>query len=310
MKIAILYDVVYPKSIGGGEKINWEVGRRLADRGHEVWLVSSKMWDGPARMEQDGMVYAGICRWLKATNSLGNRSPLQPLLFAGAVFNFLRKEQFDAVLCNAFPYLSCFTACAAGWFRPVPLSITWYEARGWTAWWHHAGFLGLLAATLERMTVYTAKYHNTISNFTAERMHRKLGIPSASIALVPAGVNVAEIRPSGPVTKKKEILYVGRLVKHKRVDRLIDAFAQISKEFPDHIVRIIGPGSERPALESQVEALGLTGRVRFDGTVAADVLHDHFQCAQIFVLPSDQEGFGMVLIEAMAAGTPVLAQRK
>jgi glycosyltransferase involved in cell wall biosynthesis len=309
MKIAILYDVIYPQSIGGGEKINWEVGRRLAQRGHEVWLVSSKMWEGPAQMERDGMIYAGICRWLKTTNNLGNRSPLQPLLFAFAVFRFLRKERFDAVLCNAFPYLSCLTACAAGWFRPVPLSITWYEARGFKAWQKYAGLPGLLAALLERMTVHTARHHNTISGFTAERMHRDLGIPAEQISIVPAGVNVNEIRPSRPVTKNKEILYVGRLVRHKRVDRLVEAFAQIAADFPEHTLRIIGPGAERPALEEQVRKAGLASRVQFEGTLPVDLLHELFRKAQAFVLPSDQEGFGMVLIEAMAAGTPVLAQR-
>ncbi|MCU0857120.1 MAG: glycosyltransferase family 4 protein [Pontiellaceae bacterium] len=309
MKIAILYDVIYPLSIGGGEKINWEVGRRLAQRGHDVWLVSSKMWEGPARMTQDGMIYAGICRWLKRTNNLGNRSPLQLLLFAVAVFRFLRKERFDAVLCNAFPYLSALTACAAGWFRPVPMSITWYEARGFRVWWKYAGFPGLLAAVLERMTVHTSGHHNTISGFTAERMRLKLGIPPEQISVLPAGVNVDEIRPDGPVIKNKEILYVGRLVKHKRVDRLVEAFAQIAADFPEHTLRIIGPGAERPALEDQVRNAGLAGRVQFEGTIPGDRLHELFRRAQVFVLPSDQEGFGMVLIEAMAAGTPVLAQR-
>ncbi len=309
MKIAILYDVIYPQSIGGGEKINWEVGRRLAKRGHEVWLVSSKMWDGPDQMKQDGMLYTGICRWLKTTNNLGNRSPLQPLLFAAATFRFLKKERFDVVLCNAFPYLSCLTARAAGWFRPVPLTITWYEARGVKAWWKYAGFAGLPAAVLERMTAHTARHHNTISEFTAERMHRKLGIPPEQTAIIPCGVDVDDIRPAQPVTKRKEIVYIGRVVRHKRVDRLVDAFAQIAADFPEHTLRIVGPGGERPALELQAQKAGLAGRVQFTDTLTGDALYDAFRQAQIFVLPSDQEGFGMVLIESMAAGTPVLAQR-
>jgi len=309
MKIAILYDVIYPQSIGGGEKMNWEIGRRLAKRGHEVWLVSSKMWEGPAQMEQDGMLYTGICRWLKTTNNLGNRSLLQPLLFAVATFRFLRKERFDAVLCSAFPYLSCLTARAAGWFQPVPLAIAWYEARGLKAWWKYAGLAGLPAAVLERMAARMTRHHNTISTFTAERMHRKLGIPVEQTEIISAGVDVDRIRPSGAVAKRKEILCVGRVVRHKRVDRLVDAFTQIAADFPEHTLKIIGTGAERPAMEERVRNAGLDGQVKFIDTLPVDALYETFRQAQVFVLPSDQEGFGMVLIEAMAAGTPVLAQR-
>jgi glycosyltransferase involved in cell wall biosynthesis len=89
----------------------------------------------------------------------------------------------------------------------------------------------------------------------------------------------------------------------------VEAFAQIAADFPEHTLRIVGPGGERPALELQAQKAGLAGRVQFTDTLTGDALYDAFRQAQVFVLPSDQEGFGMVLIESMAAGTPVLAQR-
>lgn len=309
MKIAILYDVAYPYSIGGGEKINWELGRRLARRGHEVWTVSSHMWDGPAEFERDGMRYAGICRWLKTTNNLGNRSALQPFLFALAVFRFLRRARFDAVMCNAFPYLSCVAARFAAFFNPAALVITWYEARGWKAWWNYAGFLGLPAAVLERLTARLFPRHNTISDFTAERMTRLLGIPAERIQVVPCGVDVEEVRPGEPAVKKKEILYVGRVVKHKRVDTLMDAFFDLAQEFPDYNLKIVGPGAEREALQEKAQSAGMSSRVIFLDTLTGPPLYAEFQQAHVFVLPSDQEGFGMVLLEAMAAGTPVIAKK-
>ena len=309
MKIAIVYDVIFPYSIGGGEKINWELARRLAARGHDVSLVSSKMWEGESVLKRDGVHYVGICPWLTTLNNLGNRSVLQPFLFAASAFTFLRKNKFDVVACNAFPYLSCVTAKLAGWLNPAPLVITWYEARGWSAWRFYAGaFYGFFAAILEWLTARLSPHHNTISNYTAARMTKKLGIPGRNIAVIPCGVDLADVQPMGPVAKEKTILYAGRVVRHKRVDLLIDAFARLAAEFPEYQVKIIGPGAEKAGLQEKVRVIGLGERIEFLDTLVGEPLYREFQKASLFVLPSDQEGFGMVLIEAMAAETPVIAK--
>jgi len=309
MKVAILYDVIFPYSIGGGEKINWEVARRLAARGHDVYLVSSKMWEGESEMDRDGVHYVGVCRWLATSNNLGNRSSLQPFLFAASAFTYLRKNKFDVVACNAFPYLSCLTAKLAGWLNSAPLVITWYEARGFHAWRSYAGiFYGIFASILEKWTAGLTSHHNTISHYTAERMEKILAIPKQNITVIPCGVDLVDVQPKAPVTKEKTILYAGRVVRHKRVDLLIEAFAELAKEFPDYHVKIIGPGTEKPALQAKVRTLDLENQIRFFDTMVGKSLYDEFRKASLFVLPSDQEGFGMVLIEAMAAETPVIAK--
>ncbi len=309
MKIAIIYDLAFPFTIGGGEKINWEVARRLAARGHDVCLVAPKMWEGPDVLERDGVRYVGTCRWLTALNNIGNRSPLQPFLFAASLLPYLRKNQFDVVACNAFPYLTCFTAKIAGWFNPAPMVINWYEARGLKAWTFYAGiFYGFFSSILEWFAARMSNFHNTISDYTADRMVKKLGIPREEIAVIPCGVDVTDVRPKTPVAKEKTLLYAGRMVRHKRVDRLIDAFAELAGEFPDYRLKLVGPGAEREALKQLAETKKLGDRIEFVDTLVGAPLYEEFQKASLFVLPSDQEGFGMVLIEAMAAQTPVIAK--
>jgi glycosyltransferase involved in cell wall biosynthesis len=119
-------------------------------------------------------------------------------------------------------------------------------------------------------------------------------ILDAAIPLVP---------PSAPRTHT--IVTVGRLVRSKRVDDLIAAFASLAERFPTWKLVIVGDGHERAALEKDVAARGLTDRVTFSGFL--DRPWQPLATASIFVLCSANEGFGNVLIEAAASGCAVIS---
>lgn len=312
MKIAIVYDVIYPFSIGGGEKNNWEIAHRLAFKGHEVSLVTSHMWAGDRMTERSGVKCVGVCKWLGASNQLGNRSILQPLIFAWGTYRFLRRKHFDfdVVVCCAFPYLSCLAAKAAIGRRCTPLAIMWYEARGMRAWIAQAGVaFGCAAAVFEKIVSWLSPFNQTISEFTARRMVKLLRMQPDTITVVHCGVDVRSVTATNATTKEPFILSVGRLVRHKRTEMLLEAFARIADSFPEHRLHIVGKGIQRHALEEYASALGLSERVRFIDTLSTEDVYEQFRKAQAFVLPSEQEGFGIVVIEAMAAGTPVITRR-
>jgi glycosyltransferase involved in cell wall biosynthesis len=310
MKLAIFYDVLYPFSIGGGEKTNWELARRLVKRGHEVTLVSSQMWDGGTVVEREGVRCVGVSRWQARANGLGNRSLLQPLLFATGTFHFLRRERFDVVVCCAFPYLAALAAKAALAFARTPLLLMWFEARGLAAWTKQAGIpLGVCAAVCERLTCRLSSFNQANSTFTANRMVRLLGMRPESIAVIHCGVDYAALAGQASRSKDRAILTVSRLVPHKRIDSLVRAFAAIANDFPDHVLWIVGSGVERAALEADARHAGVLDRVQFMDRVSEEDLQRLLGKARVFVLPSEQEGFGMVLVESMAAGAPVIARR-
>jgi glycogen(starch) synthase len=104
------------------------------------------------------------------------------------------------------------------------------------------------------------------------------------------------------------VLGIGRLVPQKGFDVLIRAFASLVSSFPHHLF-IGGEGRERASLESLVEEMHLVGRVRFLGRVDRAAVPPLFRGASCFVLPSRHEPLGIVNIEAMAAGVPVIASR-
>lgn len=102
------------------------------------------------------------------------------------------------------------------------------------------------------------------------------------------------------------VFALGRHVRQKGFDVLLEAMAQVPKS---HDLIMAGDGPERHALETQSIALGLTGRVHFVGRLSASDVRRYMKGAAVFVLPSRHEPFGIVNLEAMASGTPVVATR-
>lgn len=109
------------------------------------------------------------------------------------------------------------------------------------------------------------------------------------------------------ISEKKtcRIIAVGRLTPQKRFDRLINAFALIAEKYPDWFVDIYGDGYEKGSLRDLILNKGLSNRIHIQ-TPISDI-YTEYKRSQFFVLSSDFEGFGLVLIEAMACGIPVLS---
>lgn len=308
MKIAFVYDVLYPYTIGGGDKLIWELAKRFAAKGHVVHMITSKIWEGENEMMVDGVHIKGVCPWKPVPNNLGDRTFLHLIRFTFGVFKHLLTNRFDLVYCSAFPYLPCFAAKFAGFFKPTELIIRWDEARCWKPWIKHAGLLfGTAAAILEIMTSTLVKKHTAVSEYTAQRMIRFLGMQRKYIKVIPCGVDTSLFYPDKSIKKEKTILFVGRLIRHKRASLLVKSFSEVIKDHPDYILKIVGVGSEKDNVISLAKRLGLDENVIFVNEMDEHTLIDEFRRASVFVLPSEQEGFGMVMIESMAAGTPVIA---
>ena len=306
MKIAFIYDAVYPFLKGGGEKRYWEIGTRLAAQGHDVTLVCIQAWEGPPDRKEGGISYVGVCPPMSLFTPSGKRALKPPFAFASGVYRHLRDTPYDLVDCCSFPLVSCLAARRALPKR-VPLVITWFEVRDLAGWVRYTGVAGLLAYGLQQWTARLTRHHIAISKFTQHHALLRLGIPAERCAVIPCGVNVAEYAPPATAGVRNRLLCVGRLVRHKQVDWLIRAFQAIAGEFPDLVLTIVGTGPEEAGLRQQAGQTGLGGRIEFKGLVSQAELVDTYRSARAFVLPSEQEGFGMVLVEAMAAGAPVLA---
>ena len=135
------------------------------------------------------------------------------------------------------------------------------------------------------------------------------GLPADRVHLVPCGYDATRFRPGGPVADdggEPYVLYVGNLLPHKNLPRLIEAMARVADRMP---VRLVVAGEGRPAHVQPLMTLSArTGaRVEWRRYVAPDDLPALYRGARLVALPSLAEGFGLTALEAMACGTPVLA---
>lgn len=134
-------------------------------------------------------------------------------------------------------------------------------------------------------------------------------ITEEPVVIIPNGVDVEKFRPKGKVKKHnpKTIFYVGRLEKRKGVRYLLDAFYELAVHHPDVQLLIAGDGPERKKLEERVAELNIP-RVQFLGYITEAEKIKHLHEATILCSPARYgESFGIVLLEAMAAGLPVVA---
>ncbi|MCL4078790.1 glycosyltransferase [Coriobacteriia bacterium Es71-Z0120] len=149
-----------------------------------------------------------------------------------------------------------------------------------------------------------------VSRRLADDAVRLVGADPAKVVVVPNTYDTGRFRfVERSRAGAPRFVAVGRLVPEKGHDVLLDAFASVASAIDGARLTIVGDGVKRAALEARARELGLEASVRFAGALAGRALAAELANADVFVLPSRSEGFGVVLVEAMATGLPVVATR-
>jgi phosphatidyl-myo-inositol dimannoside synthase len=159
----------------------------------------------------------------------------------------------------------------------------------------------------------------SISDVTTARFQAWAHVERDRIRLLPCTVDLDRFHP-GPrdpalvarygLAGKRVLFTFGRLVSRERakgMDEVMQALPALLADHPDLVYLIGGDGPDRPRLEAKAKTLGIADRVIFAGRIAEEEKLAHYHLADAYVMPSRGEGFGIVLLEAMAAGLPTLA---
>lgn len=303
MKIAYIHDVIYPHVKGGAEKRVWEISRRLADRGHEVHIFGMKYWDGEDVVKRDGVHLHGICDPLDLYVD-GKRSIKAAIRFSSKLLLSFRGE-FDVIDAQQFPYLPCYSAKVHSKLRRTPLVITWHEVWG-DYWREYLGIKGLLGMMVERGAFKLPERIIPVSERVREDL-AAMGVRADKMEVVPNGVDLQKIDSVEVKEQVYDVIYVGRLSAHKRVDLLINAVSLVRKDMPKIRCGIVGDGPELAELTKLAEGLKVKKNVDFLGFLdSEEELISKMKSSKIFVLPSTREGFGISLLEANACGLPAV----
>ena len=174
---------------------------------------------------------------------------------------------------------------------------------------------------LTRIAVGRFDYVVSVSRVSSRRFREWSGIPRERIVVIPNRVDLDSFRagPADPevveryrLDDRRVLMTLGRIdppERHKGFHEMLDALPHLVAASPDLLYVIAGDGEGKPGLERRVAELGMTDHVRFTGRVSEDEKRELYRAADLFVMPSRGEGFGIVILEALASGTPVVGSR-
>jgi N-acetyl-alpha-D-glucosaminyl L-malate synthase BshA len=166
--------------------------------------------------------------------------------------------------------------------------------------------------TVTKFSIEHSDAVTAVSPFLRDATYKAFGCTTCEIEVIPNFVNLAEFHPATDegcrsafgAPARQVIMHISNFRPVKRVLDVVRAFAGIRRQIPSVLV-FVGDGPERPAAETLAEELGLLPDVRFLGKV--DAVADLLRCADLFMLPSNSESFGLAALEALACGVPVIA---
>lgn len=307
MKIAYVHDALYPFVKGGAEKRLYEISKRLVERGHEAHAFGIKWWDGSDVVEREGVLLHGVCP-RTPLYSKDRRSIKSAAKFSKSLFPHLMSEEFDVIDCYQAPYLHFYPTKLVSYLKHAPLAVTWHEV--WREYWDkYLGKFGIVGKIMEKnILLGLADHVIAVSDQTKDDL-MSLGLNEDKISIVPNGINYDWMLDVPPSKEKPDVIYLGRLIKPKKIDVLLNSANLLRKEFPKLKIGIIGDGPEKPQLEKLSEELGIATNVKFFGFIEDfSKVVGIMKSSKIFVIPSIQEGGASIVTqEANACGLPVIA---
>lgn len=307
LKVAVVSDALYPWHKGGKEIRYLHLLEGLPEHEMDVVVYSMKWWDdapGILSSESGSLTYCAICPRVRMYHG-AKRSMFQALLFAVSTFRLLTRE-FDVIEADHMPYLQLLPLRVVAWLKRVPLVITWHEVWGRDGWRLYIGRLGFTAAIVERICIRLPDRIVAVSAGTAEKLV-VMGANFDHISVVPNPIDLDEVLASIADSAAPDLLFVGRLIEHKQANLAIEATQLLTARGFDIRLGVVGVGPEEARLRAQVVELGLDAHVTFYSSIDSQLdVWSLIQGSRVLLAPSIREGYGLVVAESLALGTPVV----
>jgi glycosyltransferase involved in cell wall biosynthesis len=304
MRVCLVYDCLFPYTVGGAERWYRNLGERLASEGHEVTYLTLRQWERGERGEVPGVRVVAVGPRMRLYAREGRRRILPPLVFgAGVLWHLLRHgRRYEVVHTASFPYFSLLAAAVARPLRGFRLVVDWHEVWSRSYWVGYLGRVGGRAG--EAVQALCLRVPQRAFCFSELHGRRLREAPVNGELTVLEGEYAGPLEGSEPRPAEPVVVFAGRHIPEKRAGALVPTLALLRERLPGLRAEIYGDGPERDELLRLRAAHGLEDAIEAPGFVDHDRLDGALARALCMVLPSSREGYGMVVIEAAAKGTP------
>jgi glycosyltransferase involved in cell wall biosynthesis len=309
----------FPPAPGGAENHVYHISRELKDRGHDVSVFTTDLYtEVPfVRINQSNPVYDGIpVTRFKAYSLKGEMH----YVLIPKMIRAILKEQPDIIHAHSYGYYQSTAGAFANMLKERPMIITPHFHPSWSMWGgkKRKGLRKVYDKVIAKSAMRTPDI--VICHTKNEKeLLKQYSIPEERIKIIPAGIDFSQFKtiPSGNIFRKKYdilgkmILYTGRLASNKGLLYLIESAPNILSEFVDATFVFVGEDEgQREILEEKAKELGISDNVLFTGHITDyDLFLSSYSACDVFVLPSEYEAFGLVLLEAGACEKPCVATR-
>jgi glycosyltransferase involved in cell wall biosynthesis len=310
MRVCLIYDCLFPYTVGGAERWYRNLAERLVAEGHEVTYLTLRQWERGARLDLDPrvrVVTAGP-RMALYTNppAPGRRRILPPLVFgAGVLWHLLRHgRRYDVVHTCAFPYFSLLAAALARPLARYGLVVDWFEVWSRDYWRGYLGGVGgRIGELVQRLCALVPQRAFCFSQLHAKRLQEQ-GLRGTITVL--RGLYAGSTEPATPREADPLVLFAGRLIPEKRVTVGVVAVASAARRIEGLQGVFYGDGPEREALQAAISEHGAGSFISTPGFADGELVDADMRRALCVLLPSEREGYGMVVVEASAHATPAV----
>ena len=306
MSICLVYDCLFPWTVGGAERWTRNVAEALAAQGHEVTYLTRRQWEPGDEPDLPGIRVFAVAPAEDLYGADGNRTIGQALRFGRGVARHLRAHRgdYDVVHVSASPY---FGVLAAGLVRAVGggryrLAVDWHEVWSDAYWREYLGGLkGRVAQLIQRVCVRLPQQAFCFSAMHARRL-RDEGLKGEPIVLRGEWAGPTD-RPT-PRPAEPLVVFAGRMIPDKNAPAVVAAVAAARATIPDLRGIVFGDGPQLEEVRAAIAAHGAGAYVEAPGFVEEAEVQDALGRATCLLMPSTREGYGMIVVEAAAQGVP------
>jgi glycosyltransferase involved in cell wall biosynthesis len=305
----MVYDCLFPWTVGGAERWTRNVAEALAADGHDVTYLTRLQWEPGDEPELAGVSVIAVSPDEELYGADGNRRIDQALRFGRGVLGHLLRYRgaYDVVHVSASPFFGLLATGVARRAGGYQVAADWHEVWSDSYWRTYLGpAKGRVAVGVQRACARIPQVAFCSSQMHAQRL-REIGLRGDPTVLRGQWAGPTD-RPT-PRPAEPLVVFAGRMINDKHAPAVVPAVVAARRRVPELRAVLFGDGPELGLVRAAIAEHEAEAFIDAPGFVDGNVVEETLARATCLLLPSTREGYGMIVVEAAAAGVPSVLVR-